>query len=93
MLAGMPPTTRSAALINSYGYRYLLTCSLSPELHTCVKAFLRRLAAINPEVRVDEPLRIRALPNPRTVKHRATPTQQTVCPTCRLITQANAVGK
>lgn len=51
MLAGTLPTTRSAALINSYGYRYLLTCNLSPELHIYVKAFLRRLAAINPEVR------------------------------------------
>ena len=31
-LDGTLPATKSAALRNSYGYRYLLTCNLSPAL-------------------------------------------------------------
>ena len=62
MLAGTLPTTKSAALTNSYGYRYLSGCDLSPELLSHTKNFLQRLANINPEVRTNEPLHIRALP-------------------------------
>ncbi|OLP01898.1 hypothetical protein BVU76_13240 [Mycolicibacterium porcinum] len=62
MLAGTLPNSQSAAMTNSYGYRYLLGCDLSPELLSHTMAFLRRLAHINPAVRTDEPLHIRALP-------------------------------
>ncbi|MFV8228689.1 hypothetical protein [Mycolicibacterium fortuitum] len=62
MLAGTLPATKSAAMTNSYGYRYLLGCDLCPELLSHTKVFLRRLADINPAVRTDEPLHIRALP-------------------------------
>ena len=61
------PTAKSAALRNSYGYRYLLTCNLSPALHSYVKTCLRGLAAINPEIRVDEPLNMRTLPNTKSL--------------------------
>lgn len=64
MLTGALPATKSAAMTNSYGYRYLLGCDLSPELLSHTRAFLRRLADINPEVRTDEPLHLRALPDP-----------------------------
>ncbi len=38
MLAGILPTTQSAAMRNSYGYRYLLGCHLSPELLSHTKS-------------------------------------------------------
>ena len=70
MLTGTLPTTKSAALVNSYGYRYLLGCDLSPELRSHTTRFLRQLNAINPEVRINEPLQIRALPG-TTARRRA----------------------
>jgi hypothetical protein len=41
-------------------YRYLQGCDLSPALRSYVTSCLRQLAAINPEIRVDEPFRPRA---------------------------------
>lgn len=64
MLSGTVPATKSAAITNSYGYRYLLGCDLSPELLSHTRIFLQRQAAINPAVRTDEPLHMRALPGP-----------------------------
>lgn len=86
MLAGTLPTTRSAALVNSYGYRYLLGCDLSPELRSHTIAFLHRLKAINPEVRVDQPLQVRSLPK---TKSRRKPDplsaqRRQTCPSCNL---------
>ncbi|MGV0741035.1 SIR2 family NAD-dependent protein deacylase [Mycolicibacterium sp. XJ870] len=63
MLTGALPATKSAAMTNSYGYRYLLRCDLSPELISHTKAFLRRLTDINPAVRANEALHTRALPD------------------------------
>ena len=86
MLTGTLPTTKSAALVNSYGYRYLLGCDLSPELRSHTTTFLRQLNAINPEVRINETLQIRALPG-TTARRRADnrPAQVIqVCPQCNL---------
>jgi hypothetical protein len=86
MLTGTLPTTKSAALVNSYGYRYLLGCDLSPELRSHTTTFLRQLNAINPEVRINEALQIRALPG-TTARRRADnrPAQVIqVCPQCNL---------
>jgi hypothetical protein len=60
-----------------------LGCELSAELRSHTGAFLRRLASINPDVRLDEPLHIRALPNtkPKARQVNATPE---VCPMCNL---------
>jgi len=49
---------------------YLLGCDLSPELRSHTTRFLRQLNAINPEVRINEPLQIRALPG-TTARRRA----------------------
>ena len=84
MLAGTLPASRSAALTNSYGYRYLIGCDLSPELLSHSRAFLRQLARINPEVRVDEPLQIRALPNTKPRRSPLTAPPDSVCPQCNL---------
>jgi len=86
MLTGTLPTTKSAALVNSYGYRYLLGCDLSPELRSHTTTFLLQLNAINPEVRINEALQIRALPG-TTARRRADnrPAQVIqVCPQCNL---------
>ena len=86
MLTGTLPTTKSAALVNFYGYRYLLGCDLSPELRSHTTTFLRQLNAINPEVRINETLQIRALPG-TTARRRADnrPAQVIqVCPQCNL---------
>jgi hypothetical protein len=85
MLQGSLPTTRSAARTNSYGYRYLLGCELSPELRGHTKVMLRRLASINPEVRTDEPLYIRTLPNTKPQRHLANETSEDPCPQCNLV--------
>ena len=85
MLAGILPTTQSAAMRNSYGYRYLLGCKLSPELLSHTKSFLRRLESINPEVRVDEPLHIRSLPGTKPQRRSATTTLDAPCPRCHLV--------
>ena len=84
MLAGSLPTTKSAALTNSYGYRYLLGCEVSAELLSHTKYFLRRLASINPDVRIDEPLHIRALPGTPPGRRPADLTSEHVCPQCNL---------
>jgi hypothetical protein len=84
MLEGALPTTRSAALTNSYGYRYLLGCDLSPELRNHTTAFLQRLAKINPEVRIDAPLHIRALPITKPRRRPANTTPDKVCLRCNL---------
>ena len=86
MLTGTLPTTKSAALVNSYGYRYLLGCDLSPELRSHTTRFLRQLNAINPEVRINE-----AATDPRAARNHGSapgrqPTAQViqVCPQCNL---------
>ena len=85
MLTGTLPTTKSAAMVNSYGYRYLLGRDLSPELKSHTRKFLRQLAAINPEITVDEPLRITALPREVSWPWRDGGTTDTVCPKCYLV--------
>jgi hypothetical protein len=57
MLNGELPTAPSSALKTARTYRYLLGCNLSPALRSYVKSGLRQLAAINPEIPVDEPFR------------------------------------
>lgn len=87
MLAGALPTTRSAALVNSYGYRLLLGCDLSPALRRYTEAFLDRLHAINPAVNTRDPLQIRALPGTAPTRGASTrPAQSTpACAACHLI--------
>ena len=53
LLTGDLPTTASAALRNSYVYRELLNHPRSGMLDSYVKAQLRKLKAINPNVRFD----------------------------------------
>jgi hypothetical protein len=84
MLQGILPATRSAALTNSYGYRYLLGCDISPGLLSHSRDFLRQLASINPEVRTDEPLHIRALPNTKARRSPLTAPPERVCLRCNL---------
>jgi hypothetical protein len=50
LLMGTLPTTKSLALTNSYAYRELLNHPRSDNLENYVKAQLRRLQEINPEV-------------------------------------------
>jgi 5-methylcytosine-specific restriction protein B len=57
VLDGKLPTTPSNALKGARTYRYLMGCDLSPALCDYVTSCLRQLNAINPEVRVEEPLR------------------------------------
>ena len=57
LLSGELPTTLSAALKWARFDRYLPGCDLSPALRSYVTSCLRQLAAINPQIRVDEPFR------------------------------------
>ena len=59
LFSGTIPAKKSAALTNSYVCRELLNHPLSPELESYVKARLRDLQEINPDVR-QEPLQTRA---------------------------------
>ena len=59
LLTGTLPTSKSAALTNSYVYRELLNHPCSDSLDSYVKAQLEKLRAINPDVRFD-PLHTRA---------------------------------
>jgi hypothetical protein len=64
----------------------LLGCDLSPELCSHTTTFLRQLNAVNPEVRINEPLQIRALPGTtaaRRADNRPALVSQ-VCPECDL---------
>ena len=55
MLRGELPTAPSMAVKAARGYGYLLGCNVSPGLRSYVTSCLRQLAAINPEIRVEEP--------------------------------------
>jgi hypothetical protein len=57
VLSGKLPTTPSSALKRARTYRYLRGCNLSPALRSHVTSCLGHLAAINPEIRVEEPFR------------------------------------
>ena len=59
LLGGTPPTSKSAAMDTSYGYRELLNHPRSDDLDRYARAWLRELKAINPEVSFD-PLKTRA---------------------------------
>jgi hypothetical protein len=85
MLSGRLPTTPSSALKASRGYRYLLGCDLSPALRSHVMSCLRQLAAINPEIRVEEPLRAGTLHDAGTLACKAAAIQATACPMCQLV--------
>jgi hypothetical protein len=84
MLRGELPTAPSMALKASRGYRYLLGCTLSPELRRYVRSCLRQLATINPEIHVEEPLRPGT---PREAGTRARPddtAREAKCPSCHM---------
>ena len=85
LLSGELPTAPSMALKSSRGYRYLLGCNLSPALRGYVTSCLRRLAAINPEVRVEEPFRPGTLREPETLARPDDTAQKTSCPTCHMV--------
>jgi hypothetical protein len=85
MLSGKLPTAPSMALKASNGYRYLLGCNLSPALRSYVTSCLRRLAVINPEVRVEKPFRPGTLHDAGTLVREAAATQKTACPTCHMV--------
>ena len=85
LLDGTLPTTKSLALTNSYVYRELLDRNPSPALRSYVTSCLRQLAAINPEIRVDEPLRPGTLHDAGTLAREAAATQKTACPTCHMV--------
>jgi len=51
--SGTIPTGATAAMTNSYVYRYLLYCAPSASLLSYAKARLRELRAINPNVSMD----------------------------------------
>jgi hypothetical protein len=53
LLSGELPTTRSAALRNSYVYRELFNHTRSDALDSYVKAQLRKLKEVNPDVKFD----------------------------------------
>lgn len=85
MLAGTLPVTKTAAETNSYGYKYLLGCDLSPELLRHTKAMLRKLAEINPDIDVDKPLQIRSLPDATRRPSAAEQGREAACPQCFLV--------
>ena len=58
LFAGTIPTSRSAALKNSYVYRELLNHPLSPGLDSYVMVRLRDLIEVNPEI-TTKPLQTR----------------------------------
>ena len=90
MLRGELPTAPSMAVKASRGYRYLLGCNLSPELRNYVIACLRQLAAINPEIRVEEPFRPGTLSDTGTRARPNDMAEKTACPACHMFTRANA---
>ena len=61
LLTGTLPTSKTAAEKNSYGYRELLNHSRSDNLDRYVKAQLRKLQELNPNIRFD-PLHTRPYP-------------------------------
>jgi hypothetical protein len=63
MLAGAVPTTQSAAMTNSYGYRDMFHHDPSPAMRAHIATMLGRLESINPNVDTDTPLKIRTLPS------------------------------
>jgi hypothetical protein len=58
LFAGKTPTSPTAAMTNSYVYRYFLWCGPSPELLRYAHARLRDLQSVNPKVSM-EPMRPR----------------------------------
>jgi hypothetical protein len=84
MLRGELPTTPSAALKSSRGYRYLLGCNLSPALRSYVMSCLRQLQAINREIRVDEPFRPGTLGGSDTSARPDDMAQKSACPSCHM---------
>ena len=85
MLRGELPTAPSMAVKAARGYCYLLGCNLSPELRNYVIACLRQLAAINPEIRVEEPFRSGTLSDTGTRARPNDTAEKTACPTCHMI--------
>ena len=86
MLRGELPTAPSVALKDARFYRYLLWgCNLSPALRSYVKSCLHKLAAINPDIRVEEPFRPGTLHDAGTLARQAAATQKTACPTCHMV--------
>jgi hypothetical protein len=83
MLCGKLPTTPSSALKASRGY--LLGCDLSPALRGYVTSCLHQLAAINPEIRVEEPFRPGTLHDVGTLAREAASTQKTACLMCHMV--------
>ena len=85
LLDGTLPTTKSLALTNSYVYREFLDRSPSPALRSYVTSCLRQLAAINPEIRVDEPLRPGTLHEGRDSGARGRRYPEDCMPTCHMV--------
>ena len=86
MLRGELPTAPSVALKDARFYRYLLWgCNLSPALRSYVKSCLHKLAAINPEIRVEKPSRPGTLGEPGTRARPDDTAQKTACPTCHMV--------
>ncbi len=85
VLSGKLPTTPSSALKSARTYRYLQGCDLSPALRSYVTSCLRQLAAINPEIRVEEPFRPGAPRDARTLARLDDTAQKAVCPACHTI--------
>ncbi len=85
LLSGTIPTGATAAMTNSYAYRYVLYCAPSERLLSYAKARLRDLRAINPNVSM-EPM------PPRSHQHAKgqarpdrEPTREKVCSDCGLM--------
>ena len=70
MLTGTLPTTKSAALPTPTAIATCLAVISRPNCSVIQQTFLRQLNAINPEVRINEALHIRALPG-TTARRRA----------------------
>ncbi|GJF08911.1 hypothetical protein NGTWS0302_33050 [Mycolicibacterium cyprinidarum] len=83
LLAGILPTSKSAALTNSYVYRELLNHHTSEELDSYVKAQLAKLRAINRDVRCD-PLQTRTHQYRVGQRKQEKPIEDT-CPECAAV--------
>ena len=85
LLSGELPTTPSSALKTARIYRYLRRCNLSPALRSYVTSCLRQLAAINPEIRVEEPFLPGTLRERGTLARPDDTAQKAKCPTCHMV--------
>jgi hypothetical protein len=81
LLNGTMPTSKSDAKTNSMVYKELLNYHLSPALLSHVKARLRSLMEIDPEINM-EPLRTRSHQYSAKASSRAT--RENICPKCNL---------